>query len=69
MHPAAYSQQTKFQPVAVAMEPALKERAQPIVTRLETPQFRAIFSDSLYQLIDIFKRNNYELRIAGGAVR
>lgn len=44
-------------------------RSDPIVTRLATAEFRAIFNDSLQDMIDIFKQNNYELRIAGGAVR
>lgn len=44
-------------------------RADPIVTRLATAEFQAIFNDGLHDMIDIFKRNNYELRIAGGAVR
>lgn len=44
-------------------------RADPIVTRLATAEFKAIFNEGLHDLIDIFKRNDHELRIAGGAVR
>lgn len=44
-------------------------RSNPIVFRLDSVEFKSIFNDSLYSLADIFKRNHYELRIAGGAVR
>ncbi|KAI6237055.1 hypothetical protein M3Y95_00224800 [Aphelenchoides besseyi] len=38
-------------------------------TKIETPQFQALFTDELKQLADLFRKNNYELRIAGGPVR
>lgn len=47
----------------------LKQRANPIVCKLESVEFKSIFNESLDDLIAIFKKNNYELRIAGGAVR
>lgn len=47
----------------------LKHRADPIVCKLESTEFKSIFNESLDDLIAIFKKNNYELRIAGGAVR
>ncbi|OWF37613.1 CCA tRNA nucleotidyltransferase 1, mitochondrial-like [Mizuhopecten yessoensis] len=37
--------------------------------KLETPKFHHLFTPELKVLIDVFERNNYELRIAGGAVR
>lgn len=51
------------------MDTGTPVRPDPIVTRLDTPEFRAIFNDGLRELIAIFKRNDFELRIAGGAVR
>ncbi|CAF0827092.1 unnamed protein product [Brachionus calyciflorus] len=37
--------------------------------KLDTPLFKKILSDELVFLTNVFKKNNYELRIAGGAVR
>lgn len=38
--------------------------------KLETPLFRKILDNNdLKYLVDLFKKHNYELRIAGGAVR
>lgn len=37
--------------------------------KLETPKFRQLFTPELKELIGIFERHDYELRIAGGAVR
>ena len=37
--------------------------------QLETPLFKQVLTDELILLSNIFKKNNYELRIAGGAVR
>ncbi len=37
--------------------------------KLETHLFKKILSDELLQLAELFKKHNYELRIAGGAVR
>ncbi|CAG0889118.1 unnamed protein product [Darwinula stevensoni] len=37
--------------------------------KLETPEFKSIFTPELTKLHDIFKRHGYELRVAGGAVR
>ena len=47
----------------------IKTRPNPIVTKIDSDEFRSIFTKSLNRLIEIFKQNNYELRIAGGAVR
>ncbi|XP_017465939.1 PREDICTED: CCA tRNA nucleotidyltransferase 1, mitochondrial [Rhagoletis zephyria] len=46
-----------------------KMRADPAFKKIDTPEFQSIFTEELRALIDIFKRHNYELRIAGGAVR
>lgn len=37
--------------------------------KLDTPQFRALFSPEVKELAEIFRRHGHELRIAGGAVR
>ncbi|KAJ1349065.1 hypothetical protein KIN20_004509 [Parelaphostrongylus tenuis] len=37
--------------------------------KIDTPEFRSLFTPQLSTLSDLFKKNNYELRIAGGAVR
>ncbi|XP_060068929.1 CCA tRNA nucleotidyltransferase 1, mitochondrial-like [Ylistrum balloti] len=37
--------------------------------KLETPKFHSMFTPELKELISVFERHNYELRIAGGAVR
>ena len=38
-------------------------------TKLDTPEFHALFTPELSDLISLFKKYNHELRIAGGAVR
>ncbi|KAL5008748.1 hypothetical protein ScPMuIL_014329 [Solemya velum] len=37
--------------------------------QLDTPQFHGLFTPELKQLISLFEKHNYELRVAGGAVR
>lgn len=37
--------------------------------QLETPLFKKVLTDELKTLAEVFKKNNFELRIAGGAVR
>lgn len=44
-------------------------RSDPVIKTLDTPEFKSLFTPELNVLADIFKRNDYELRIAGGAVR
>ncbi|XP_056636462.1 CCA tRNA nucleotidyltransferase 1, mitochondrial isoform X2 [Diorhabda sublineata] len=46
-----------------------KSRENPIIMKLDTPEFNSIFNDELRALISIFKEYGYEIRIAGGAVR
>jgi tRNA nucleotidyltransferase (CCA-adding enzyme) len=47
----------------------LVSRSNPVIKTLNTPEFKSIFTPELQTLSDIFKKYNYELRIAGGAVR
>jgi hypothetical protein len=37
--------------------------------KIDTPEFRALFSPELTTLASLFRDYGYELRIAGGAVR
>lgn len=52
-----------------AMNPDIKIRDDPVVAKLDTSVFKSIFTKNLVDLVDIFKKYNYEIRIAGGAVR
>lgn len=45
------------------------DRVSPRTMKLDSPQFRALFTPEVKELVDIFKRHGHELRIAGGAVR
>lgn len=47
----------------------LKYRENPIVKKLDTPEFKSIFTPELETLVELFQKYNYEIRIAGGAVR
>ncbi|GBP24287.1 CCA tRNA nucleotidyltransferase 1, mitochondrial [Eumeta japonica] len=51
------------------MDVNLKSRENPIVLVLDTPEFKSIFTDEVIELKKMFDKYNYELRIAGGAVR
>nr|XP_023023810.1 CCA tRNA nucleotidyltransferase 1, mitochondrial-like [Leptinotarsa decemlineata] len=44
-------------------------RENPVIMKLDTPEFHSIFNDELRSLVSIFKEYGYEIRIAGGAVR
>lgn len=47
----------------------LKCREDPVVTKLNTPEFKALFTTEVQDLQKLFEKYNYEIRIAGGAVR
>lgn len=51
------------------MEANLKWRADPVIATLDTPQFKSILRKNILDLVAIFEKYNYEIRIAGGAVR
>ncbi len=40
-----------------------------VMTKLETPAFKELFTPEFVKLSELFNKYNYELRIAGGAVR
>lgn len=44
-------------------------RTDPVIMKLDCPEFHSIFTPELQTLANLFKKYNYELRIAGGAVR
>lgn len=46
-----------------------KWRADPVITTLDTPQFKGILRKNILDLVALFQKYNYEIRIAGGAVR
>lgn len=52
-----------------AMEANLKWRDDPVITILDTPQFKSILRKNILDLVALFQKYNYEIRIAGGAVR
>lgn len=52
-----------------AMEANLKWRTDPVITTLDTPQFKTILRKNILDLVAIFQKYDYEIRIAGGAVR
>lgn len=51
------------------MDKNLKFRENPIALKLDNELFKSIFTDDLNKLLEIFNKYNYEIRIAGGAVR
>ncbi|XP_011642739.1 CCA tRNA nucleotidyltransferase 1, mitochondrial [Pogonomyrmex barbatus] len=51
------------------METSLPSRIDPVVMKLDSPEFRSVFTPELQTLAGLFQKYNYELRIAGGAVR
>lgn len=51
------------------MEASAIARPDPVVLTIDTPEFRSIFTKELEDLVDLFKKYNYEIRVAGGAVR
>ncbi|XP_017037577.1 CCA tRNA nucleotidyltransferase 1, mitochondrial [Drosophila kikkawai] len=57
-------------PEAIAqLGKAPRMRQNPAFRKVDTPEFRSIFTPELEALVGLFKKYNYELRIAGGAVR
>lgn len=46
-----------------------KSRENPVIFKLDSPDFHSLFTQELKALSSLFKKYNYEIRIAGGAVR
>lgn len=51
------------------MEKDIKYRSDPVIMKLDSPEFKSIFTKNLQDLIAVFNKYGHELRIAGGAVR
>lgn len=51
------------------MDPNVTVRDNPVVMKLDNELFKSIFTPELGALADVFNRHNFEIRIAGGAVR
>ncbi|XP_014601960.1 PREDICTED: CCA tRNA nucleotidyltransferase 1, mitochondrial [Polistes canadensis] len=59
----------KSKRIRVRMENAPPSRDNPIIMKLDNSIFHSIFTPELNVLSELFKKYNYPLRIAGGAVR
>ncbi|KAH1007932.1 hypothetical protein HUJ04_005103 [Dendroctonus ponderosae] len=46
-----------------------KSRENPVILKLESPEFHSILSEDVKTLVGLFQKYNHEIRIAGGAVR
>ncbi|XP_033229303.1 CCA tRNA nucleotidyltransferase 1, mitochondrial isoform X2 [Belonocnema kinseyi] len=44
-------------------------RSDPVIMKLDTPEFHSIFTPELNTLSELFKKYDHEIRVAGGAVR
>lgn len=53
----------------IKMTDQLLARSDPVIMKLDCPEFRSVFTPELETLANLFQKYNYELRIAGGAVR
>ncbi|XP_001863506.2 CCA tRNA nucleotidyltransferase 1, mitochondrial [Culex quinquefasciatus] len=51
------------------MEAVAIARLDPVVMKIDSPEFRSIFTKELEDLIELFRRYDHEIRVAGGAVR
>lgn len=65
---ASYKEQKKeLKPVVLGVPERMRDN--PAVKKIDTPEFKSIFTEELNCLVDLFRKYNHELRIAGGAVR
>lgn len=46
-----------------------KTRENPMIKKLESPEFKSLFTEELTSLVSLFETYGYEIRIVGGAVR
>lgn len=53
----------------IKMDKMLNPRPDPVLKKINSNEFKSIFDENLHQLIGLFDKYKYELRIAGGAVR
>ncbi|XP_043272776.1 CCA tRNA nucleotidyltransferase 1, mitochondrial [Venturia canescens] len=59
----------KWRKIRAMNEASPPSRSNPVIKKLDTPEFQSIFTPELNKLSEIFKKYNYEMRVAGGAVR
>lgn len=46
-----------------------RSRENPFILKLDTKEFRSIFTEEVCKLKEIFDKYGYEIRLAGGPVR
>ncbi|CAH0594295.1 unnamed protein product [Chrysodeixis includens] len=63
------SQKLNLRLVRSKMDLELKSRENPVVLKLESEEFKGIFTPEVAALKSLFDKYNYEIRVAGGAVR
>lgn len=72
-HCRFYKVLTKFRPVPTQLGPTNYGNIQAMAClktrKIDTPEFHGLFTPELNALAELFGRNQFELRIAGGAVR
>lgn len=51
------------------MDVELKCRENAVVLKLQSAEFKSIFTPEVTELKKLFDKYNYEIRVAGGAVR
>ncbi|GAB0089575.1 CCA tRNA nucleotidyltransferase 1, mitochondrial [Sergentomyia squamirostris] len=51
------------------MDPNVKVRENPVVAKLTEEEYKPILTEDLVDLLDLFKKYQYEIRLAGGPVR
>ncbi|EDW84323.1 uncharacterized protein Dwil_GK14077 [Drosophila willistoni] len=69
MPTASSSASTNIDQVVAQLGKPPKMREEPAFKKVDSPEFHSIFTPELEQLVSLFKKYNFELRIAGGAVR
>lgn len=47
----------------------MQVRENPVVTKLNLQEYKAILTEDLVDLLDLFRKYKYEIRLAGGPVR
>lgn len=58
-----------WQKVIMKEELMPRSRSDPVVKKLDNPLFHSIFTPELNTLAQLFRKYNYQLKLAGGAVR
>ncbi|XP_043482947.1 CCA tRNA nucleotidyltransferase 1, mitochondrial isoform X1 [Leptopilina heterotoma] len=64
-----YNSQERWRRTKMLNEALPVSRSDPVIMKLDTPEFHSILTPEVNALTDLFKKYNYEIRVAGGAVR